>query len=245
MREADAAQALVLDALADPAGARQAGMPLERVRGLRAARRCSSTGPTRSAPGATLHAFQDALIERVAGARELRIEAPGTDLRLSVKGRLWVNSDGTRNMPSGEIFTGPLESSAEGHVRFTIRSSPAGVDVDGVELEFRGGEVVKASARVGDEYLQQALATDDGARRLGEIGIGTNFGIQRPIGAILFDEKIGGTVHLALGRSYPETRGRNKSALHWDLICDLREDGRLSADGETVLENGRFAHVAS
>ena len=148
-------------------------------------------------------------------------------------------------MPSGEIFTGPLESSAEGHVRFTIRSSPAGVDVDGVELEFRGGEVVKASARVGDDYLQQALATDDGARRLGEIGIGTNFGIQRPIGAILFDEKIGGTVHLALGRSYPETKGRNKSALHWDLICDLREDGRLSADGETVLENGRFAHVAS
>ena len=103
------------------------------------------------------------------------------------------------------------------------------------------GEVVSARAEVGDDYLQHALATDAGARRLGEIGIGTNFGIQRPIGAILFDEKIGGTVHLALGRSYPETRGRNQSALHWDLICDLRAGGRLSADGETMLEDGRFA----
>ena len=115
-------------------------------------------------------------------------------------------------MPSGEIFTGPLESSADGRVRFTIRSAPAGVDVDGVELEFsRAARSSSARAEVGDEYLQQALAIDDGARRLGEIGIGTNFGIQQPIGAILFDEKIGGTVHLALGRSYPETRGRTRA----------------------------------
>ena len=95
-------------------------------------------------------------------------------------------------------------------------------------------------ADTGEEHLQAALATDDGARRLGELGIGTNFGIQRPIGAILFDEKIGGTVHLALGRSYPETGGRNDSALHWDLICDLRDGGHLSADGEPLLVNGRF-----
>ena len=120
-------------------------------------------------------------------------------------------------------------------------SSPAGVHVSGVELEFRDGEVVEARADQGDDYLQRALATDAGARRLGELGIGTNFGIDRPVGTILFDEKIGGTVHLALGRSYPETGGKNESALHWDLICDLRRGGRLTADGEVIQQDGRFA----
>jgi aminopeptidase len=187
-----------------------------------------------------LRAFQERLIGRLSGARELRLEADGTDLTLGVAGRTWVNSDGKRNMPSGEVFTGPLERSANGRVRFTVRSAPAGIDVDGVELELRDGEVVGAHAAVGDAYLQRALATDDGARYLGEIGIGTNFGIARPTGTILFDEKIGGTVHLALGRSYPETGGQNKSALHWDLICDLRAGGRLSADGEVVQQDGRF-----
>ena len=162
-------------------------------------------------------------------------------MTLTVKGRTWVNSDGKRNMPSGEVFTGPHEASANGRIRFGVPSSPAGVDVAGVDLEFRDGLVVAAAAERGDEYLQRALATDDGARRLGEIGIGTNFGIDRAIGATLFDEKIGGTVHLALGRSYPETGGKNESALHWDLICDLRSGGRLTADGEVVVQDGRFA----
>jgi aminopeptidase len=188
-----------------------------------------------------LRAFQEHLIARLSGARELRLEADGTDLTLSVEGRTWINSDGRRNMPSGEVFTGPIENSANGHVRFTVRSAPAGVDVDGVELELRDGEVVHAHAAVGDDYLQHALRTDDGARFLGEIGIGTNYGIAQPTGTILFDEKIGGTVHLALGRSYPETGGKNKSALHWDLICDLRAGGRLSADGELVQQDGRFS----
>jgi aminopeptidase len=187
-----------------------------------------------------LRAFQERLIARLSEARELRLEADGTDLTLSVAGRTWVNSDGRRNMPSGEVFTGPQERSANGRVRFTVRSAPAGIDVDGVELELRDGEVVAARAAVGDDYLQRALATDDGARFLGEIGIGTNFGIARPTGTTLFDEKIGGTVHLALGRSYPETGGQNKSALHWDLICDLRAGGRLTADGEVVQQDGRF-----
>jgi aminopeptidase len=187
-----------------------------------------------------LRAFQDRLIERLAKADELHLEAEGTDLTLNVKGRIWVNSDGRRNMPSGEVFTGPVETSANGTVRFTVRSAPSGIDVDGVELTFSDGEVTNARADRGNEYLQAALATDGGARRLGEIGIGTNFGIDRPTGTILFDEKIGGTVHLALGRSYPETGGRNKSALHWDLICDLRSGGSLSADGELVQANGRF-----
>ncbi len=185
--------------------------------------------------------FQGSLIDRLAGAHELRIEAPGTDLRLKVRKRTWVNSDGRRNMPSGEVFTGPHESSAEGTIRFTIPSSPSGVDVQGVELRFHEGVVVDASADVGDDYLQHVLATDEGARLIGEVGIGTNFGIGRPIGAILFDEKIGGTVHVALGRSYPETGGKNESAVHWDLICDLRAGGRLSTDGETIMQDGRFA----
>ena len=137
-------------------------------------------------------------------------------------------------MPSGEVFTGPHERSSTGTIRFTVPSSPGGVEVGDIELEFRDGEVIRARAQRGDGYLQGALATDAGARYLGEIGIGTNPGIDRATGSILFDEKMAGTVHLALGRSYPETGGQNESALHWDMICDLRTGGRLSADGETL-----------
>ena len=180
------------------------------------------------------------LIERLAPADELRIEADGTDLRLRVGGRTWINSDGRRNMPSGEVFTGPIEDSAEGRIRYTIPSSPRGVEVEGIELEFAAGRVVAARAKRGEAYLRETLATDEGASRLGEIGIGTNPGIDRPVGAILFDEKIGGTVHLAVGRSYPETGGRNESAVHWDMICDLRRGGRLSADGRSIVEDGRL-----
>jgi aminopeptidase len=187
-----------------------------------------------------LRQFQAALIERLSKTRTIRIEADGTDITLDVSKRVWVNSDGKRNMPSGEVFTGPHERSANGRIRFTIPSSPSGVDVRDVELEFRDGAVVKATASHGDEYLQRALTTDDGARYLGELGIGTNYGITQPIGAILFDEKLGGTVHLALGRSYPETKGTNISALHWDLICDLRPGGRILADGVPIQENGHF-----
>jgi aminopeptidase len=219
--------------------AEQAGMTLDEFAAfVRGALFLDQPDPVAAWGG--LRAFQERLIGRLAEAKDIRIEAEGTDITLRVAGRTWVNSDGRRNMPSGEVFTGPHERSAEGRVRFTVRSAPAGVDVDGVELEFRGGAVVAATAEVGDEYLQRALETDEGARRLGELGIGTNFGIDRPTGTILFDEKIGGTVHLALGRSYPETGGRNRSALHWDLICDLRSGGRLSADGEALMEDGRF-----
>jgi aminopeptidase len=194
-----------------------------------------------AAAWAELRAFQAGLIERLSRAEELRIEAEGTDLRLAVAGRTWVNSDGKRNMPSGEVFTGPVEDSAEGRIRYTVPSSPGGVDVAGIELEFRAGRVVAARAERGEEYLRSMLAADEGASRLGEIGIGTNFGIDRAVGAILFDEKIGGTVHLAVGRSYPETGGTNESAVHWDMICDLRRGGRLSADGEAILEDGGFS----
>ncbi len=222
-----------------PSSAEHAGLPLADFESF-VARALFLDQPDPVGAWGELRAFQETLIGRLEGARELRIQAPGTDLTLRVKGRTWVNSDGKRNMPSGEVFTGPVESSAEGTVTFTVPSAPAGIDVDGVQLTFRAGEVVHARAQRGDAYLQQVLATDPGARRLGEIGIGTNFGIDRAIGAILFDEKIGGTVHLALGRSYPETGGKVQSAVHWDLICDLRAGGRLTADGEVVQQDGRF-----
>ena len=177
---------------------------------------------------------QQRLVERLTPAREIRIEAPDTDLRLRVDGRTWVNSDGKHNMPSGEVFTGPLEDSANGTIRFTIPSSPRGVEVADIQLTFEQGRVIHASAQRGDDYLQAALETDPGARFLGELGVGTNAGIDRPTGAILLDEKMAGTVHLALGRSDPATGGTNHSALHWDMICDLRDGGRLSVDGETL-----------
>jgi aminopeptidase len=181
-----------------------------------------------------LSARQTRLVERLSEAREVRIEADGTDLRLKVHGRTWINSDGRRNMPSGEVFTGPLEDSAEGTIRFDVPSIVRGDEASGVELTFKRGEVVAARADRGDALLQAALATDAGARFIGELGVGTNTGIDRATGSTLLDEKIAGTVHVALGRSYPETGGTNESALHWDLICDLRRGGRLTFDGEEV-----------
>ena len=222
-----------------PAGAQQAGMSLGDFTAF-VARALFLDRDDPADAWRELHDAQARVIDRLSRARELRIEAEGTDLTLRVEGRSWVNSDGRRNMPSGEVFTGPVEDSAEGRIRFTIPSAPGGVDVADVELEFREGRVVGARAARGQAYLRQTLATDAGAARLGEIGIGTNPGIDRPIGAILFDEKIGGTVHLAVGRSYPETGGVNESAVHWDLICDLRRGGRLTADGEAIQVDGAF-----
>jgi aminopeptidase len=185
-----------------------------------------------------LSARQAALVERLRAVREIYIETEGTDLRLSVEGRTWINSDGRRNMPSGEVFTGPHERSASGTIVFDVPSNGRGVEVGGVEVRFEGGEVVAARAERGDEHLQAALAIDRGARFLGELGIGTNPGIDRATGSTLLDEKIAGTVHLALGRSYPETGGTNASALHWDLICDLRKGGRVSGDNELLIQDG-------
>jgi aminopeptidase len=188
---------------------------------------------------AALSRRQAQLVTRLSDARRIRIEADGTDITLDVSDRTWMNSDGRRNMPSGEVFTGPHEHSANGTIRFTVPSA-RGVVVSDVTLTFRDGEVVDAIAGQGQEQLDASLATDDGARFLGELGIGTNAGIDRATGSTLLDEKMAGTVHLALGRSYPETGGTNVSALHWDLICDLREGGRLSADDDPVVVDGAF-----
>jgi aminopeptidase len=141
-------------------------------------------------------------------------------------------------MPSGEVFTGPVEDTAQGTIRFELSSTTRGQEVSRVELTFERGEVVAARAERGDALLQSSLELDSGARRLGELGIGTNVGVDRPTGSLLLDEKMAGTIHLALGRSYPETGGVNDSTLHWDLVCDLRAGGRLIADGETIVQDG-------
>ena len=227
-----------------PHAAAQAGMSLPEFEDF-VMRAMFLDRPDPVAAWGEVRAMQARLIERLSRADVVRIEAPGTDLTLRVGGRTWANSDGKRNMPSGEVFTGPLEDSAEGHVTFTIPAAYQGVLVRWARLTFRAGKVVEASAEAGEATLLAALDTDPGARFLGELGIGTNFGIQRPSGNILFDEKIGGTVHLAIGKSYPETGGQNVSAVHWDLITDLRPSassagGRIWLDGELWQENGQF-----
>ena len=184
--------------------------------------RCSSTAPDPVAAWGELRAFQDRLIARLTPARELRIEAEGTDLRCAWAGGRGSTPTGSATCPAARSSPGRTRRAPTGSVFFDMPSSPARGRRRRGDARLRDGEVVEASAQRGEAYLRQALATDDGARRLGELGLGTNYGIDRPIGTILFDEKIGGTVHLALGRSYPETGGKNVSAVHWDLICDLR-----------------------
>lgn len=183
---------------------------------------------------------QERLKDRLEQASEIRISGPETDITLSVKGRTFVNSAGKRNMPCGEVFTGPIEDSANGTVYFGIPAAIGGREVSGARLRFESGKVVEASADKGEEYLMSLLDADAGSRFLGELGIGTNYGIPRASGSVLFDEKLGGTVHLAIGRSYAETGGKNDSTVHTDLVCDLRDGGELYADGELIQKDGRF-----
>jgi aminopeptidase len=172
--------------------------------------------------------------------REIRIVGPDTDLRLGVAGRRWQPSYGTHNMPDGEVFTSPVETETSGEIRFTLPAVFQGREVEDIRLRFEGGRVVDAEARTSDDYLQTLLDTDDGSRVLGEFAFGLNYEIDRWTRNILFDEKIGGTVHLALGSSFDECGGRNQSALHWDIICDLRAEGEIYADGELVWRAGHF-----
>ncbi|MBF6591792.1 MAG: aminopeptidase [Ktedonobacterales bacterium] len=186
---------------------------------------------------------QQLYVDWLRDKREVHVVGPETDLRLSIAGRTFRNSDGKRNFPSGEFFTGPVEDSVEGHIRFTIPSVVNGHAVRDIRLTFERGRVVEASAAQGQAYLNEMLATDDGARFVGEFAFGNNFGIQRGIQNILFDEKMGGTLHMALGNSYPETGGKNVSALHWDLICDVRAaagGGEVYVDGTLFLKDGRL-----
>lgn len=180
------------------------------------------------------------LIKYLSRKSEIRIVAPDTDLTYRIKGRKWVNCDGKNNFPDGEVFTAPWENSAGGHIRFTFPAVYHGREVEDVRIEFKNGKAVKATAAKGEDFLNAMLDMDKGSRYLGEVAIGTNFGIKSFTKNILFDEKIGGTVHMALGMAYPETGGKNSSGLHWDMICDLRKNGALYADGQLFFKNGRF-----
>jgi len=173
-------------------------------------------------------------------AERVRIVGTDTDISFSTAGRKYVAGDGEFNMPDGEIFTAPVDDSAEGEIRFEVPAVYANRKIPGIRLRFERGVVVEASADENGEFLNQILDMDDGARRLGEFGVGLNFGIRRWTYEVLFDEKIGGTVHLALGRAYGECGGVNESALHWDIVKDLRANGYVELDGKRVLENGQF-----
>ncbi len=189
-----------------------------------------------------LSAMQQEKVDWLAGKKHVKLQGPNVDLELSVEGRTFINSDGKRNMPSGEIFTGPVEESVNGWVRYTYPTVVGGRVVSGIELKFVDGRVEEATAEQNEDLLHAQLDTDPGARYLGEFAIGTNFGIDRFTGNILFDEKIGGTFHAAIGRSYKETGGKNESAVHWDMICDMRTDSTIHVDGELFYEDGGFAN---
>ncbi len=183
--------------------------------------------------------FQERVVKALSKVDEVKLEGEGVNLLLKVGGRTWISDDGKNNMPGGEVFTAPHEDSAEGYIEFTYPAVWRGYEVEGVRLEFSRGLVVKATARKGEEFLKKMLETDEGARRIGEFAFGLNYDINRFTKEILFDEKIGGTIHLALGASYPRTGGVNKSSIHWDMIKDMRR-GRVKADDDIIYENGRF-----
>ncbi|RPJ21421.1 MAG: aminopeptidase [Chloroflexi bacterium] len=185
-------------------------------------------------------AGQQKAIDWLAGKHEVVLRGPNVDLALSILGRKFMNSVGLFNMPDGEIFTGPVEDSANGWVKFTYPAIYGGVAVEGAELTFSRGRVDRANAEKNQDYLLKMLESDAGSRYLGEFAIGTNADINKFTGNILFDEKIGGTFHMALGAGYPETGSHNKSAIHWDMICDMRTDSEILVDGELFYKNGEF-----
>jgi aminopeptidase len=187
-----------------------------------------------------VHDTQQRLVDWLQGKEHVEVRGPNVDLRLSIAGRTFINSDGKRNMPSGEIFTGPVEDSVDGWIRFSYPALRGGREVDGVEFEFREGKVVQARAAKNEDYLLSQIAIDAGAAYLGEFAIGTNYQIQRFTKSILYDEKIGGTMHVALGAGYPETGSRNQSAIHWDFICDMRRDSEIRVDGALFYKDGQF-----
>ena len=187
-----------------------------------------------------IHEMQERLIQWLRGKKQVELRGPNSQITLSIEDRTFINSDGSRNMPSGEIFTGPVEESVNGWIRFTYPAISGGREVDGVELEFKDGKVVKASARKNEAFLLSMLDSDPGARYLGEFAIGTNYGIKQFTRSILYDEKIGGSIHMAVGGGYPETGSLNKSSIHWDFICDMRNDSEILVDGELFYKNGEF-----
>jgi aminopeptidase len=191
----------------------------------------------------TVHDEQEKIRKLLNMKKKIHVLAKDTDLTVSVAGRKWINCSGTENFPDGEVFTGPVERSAEGYISYSFPGSHGGREVDDIQLWFQKGTVVKATASKGEKFLSSMLDMDPGARRLGEFAFGTNYGVKKYTKNTLFDEKIGGTIHLAVGSGYPETGSKNKSSLHWDMVCDLRKNGEVYADNELIYRNGRFLNI--
>ncbi len=182
---------------------------------------------------------QKRITRKLNKIKKMRFVGEDTDLKLKVESRKWINSDGHVNMPSGEVFTGPIENSAQGQIRFTYPGIYMGREIEDITLLFKNGKVTRAKAEKGEELLKELLKTDAGAKRIGEIAIGTNKGITRFTKNMLFDEKMGYCMHLALGRSIPMSGGKNQSSIHWDLLKDMKH-GEIYADGELIYKNGEF-----
>ncbi len=182
---------------------------------------------------------QDRICKFLNDKKKIRITGSDTDIAFSTEGRKWINCSGTHNMPDGEVFTAPVEDSVNGTIRFTFPGIMSGREIEDISLTFKKGKVTKATAKKGNELLQQLIKID-GADRLGEAAIGTNYAIAKFTKNMLFDEKIGGTLHMALGNSYPTSGGLNKSALHWDILKDLKKQAEIYADEELFYKNGKF-----
>ncbi|HKY78370.1 MAG TPA: aminopeptidase [Anaerolineales bacterium] len=187
-----------------------------------------------------VEANQEKLVVWLKGRKKMHLLSPNIDLTLSIEGRPFKNSTATHNMPGSEIFTSPVEDSINGWVNYTYPAIRLGREVDGIHLEFQTGRVIKATAKKNEEFLIKMLDQDAGARTIGELGIGTNYSIDRFTKSILYDEKIGGTIHTAVGAGYPEVGGKNQSALHWDMICDMRTDSEIRVDGDLFYKDGQF-----
>jgi aminopeptidase len=189
---------------------------------------------------AKIQGQQEKWVNYLNGKGELRIISEHTDLKINVSGRKWVNCCGKINFPDGEIFTSPVENGVHGYITFSYPGIYLGKEIEEIYLEVRDGKVITASAKKGEDLLKALLDTDQGARYFGEVAIGTNYQIGRFTKNMLFDEKIGGTVHLAIGDALPGTGGVNHSIIHWDMLCDMHTTGRIYADGELFYEKGRF-----
>ncbi len=183
---------------------------------------------------------QERWVKYLDTRNELHIISRGTDIKVNVSGRKWINCDGKENFPDGEIFTSPVEDGINGFITFTFPGIYMGKEIEDIRLTIENGKVIEASAKQGEKLLKTLLGLDEGSCRFGEVAIGTNYNIKKFTKNMLFDEKIGGTIHMALGDSMPEAGGKNKSSIHWDMLCDMRSEGRIYADGELFYENGSF-----
>lgn len=220
------------------AAADEAGMTLDEY-GTFVFSACKLYADDPQAEWLKIRSSQQHIVDYLNTIDELRYKNEKTDISCSVKDRIWINSDGRSNMPSGEVFTGPIENSVNGTIYFDFPSIYSGEEAKGITLEVKDGQVIKWHAEQGQKLLDRIMEIE-GARYFGEIAIGTNYDITVPTKNILFDEKIGGTVHMAIGQSYLQTGGKNQSAVHWDMIADMSKNGYIFADGVKIYENGKF-----